>query len=449
MRNVFSLFIFLLSLTPLFSGTPTASVTPDDFQYSAGVKGPIKNNSLYQIILSDEILQRCSADCKDLRLTDPANNEIPHVIIKNKTQKKTEKYLFEIIQYEEDSNLAVITMKLPEKHKPISIINLITTDRDFKKNLILHGSHDMGKWILLAEDNIYDFSSQVDLRKTKIKFRRSDYNYYRLQLIEKKITGNDYEAFSLKYKGMDFSVNNIKNKNIRINKIMAQATSEKKKAAVNDEAVFTEFYRYTEEDGDTAIIVEAGLPFNRVSFDASNPYFYRVVEIYYSDTGKEDSYRLLKRAPIYRFHLSGHKEARNYIEYAADRHKFYKLLIKNKNNPPLILKKIKFNWVQRNLYFIGLNDASAYTLRFGNPALDRPDYDLARFIHQGNWFSHNYEKLETTQVKKNINYKPVFSRDRQTRIEKMVLTVIIVIMVVGIGFWLYTLVRKISNHTKK
>ncbi len=449
LRKAFLFLIFLLSLIFLSSGIRAASLSPDDFQYSAGIKGPIKNKSMYQVILSREILQKCSlTSCNDLRLSDQNNNEIPYVIIRNISQEKPEKYRFEIINYEDDPYSAVITVKLPEKYRSIRVISLIISDRDFKKNVILHGSHDMKKWVLLAEDNIYDFSSQINLRKTDVKFGKSDYRYYRLQLIEKKTAGADDETFKLKYKGLDFSISSIKSKKIRINEIFGQTALESYEHATNNEAVFTEFTSRVEEEKDTVIIVETNLPFNRIYFDISNPYFYRDVVIYFSDTGEKDSYKLLAHDVIYRFPLSGHKETKNYVDRTIRKQRFYKFIIKNNDNPPLTVRNIKFEWVQKSLYFIGLNDAEEHILFFGNPLFDQPHYDLKNFINQSNWFNHKYEKLEIASIEKNVNYKPAVSEDKQKKIEKTVLTVIIIIMVIGLSYWVYTLIRKTSGNKK-
>ena len=95
-----------------------------------------------------------------------------------------------------------------------------------------------------------------------------------------------------------------------------------------------------------------------------------------------------------------------------------------------------------------MNDNEKYTLLFGNPGLDSPHYDLPNFINQSNWFSHKYEALELTHIKKNVNYKPSLPKDKQKRVEKTFLIAIVVILVAGISYWVYALIRKTSDHKK-
>lgn len=441
--------ILLLLFLFILPSAEAAPLTPENFQYSADLKGQIKTNALYQIALSKDILQKCFySNCNDLRLSDSNNNEVPYVIVTNYHHESTDSYPFEITNYESGASADIITIRLPEKHRPISVIKLNIPEADFNKRIILYGSPDSKKWILLAEDNIYDFSSQVNLRKTEIKFNTSDYRFYRIQLVEKKSKGDGKETLSLKYKDLAFNVDNIKNKKIRISEIFGQTAASTSAPAAKDTAAFADIAGSVDSDGNTVIIIEANLPFDRIYIDVSDLYFYRNASIYYSDTAEKDSWRLVADNTIYSFPLQDRNEIKNYIDCSINKRKFYKFVIKNNDNPPLSVSRIRFEWIRKSLYFIALNDDERYTVLFGNPGLDSPRYDLPNFINQNNWFSHKYEALELTHIKKNLNYKPFLPKDKQKRVEKIFLTVIIFIMVTGLSYWVYTLIRKTSGHKK-
>ena len=447
MKNVFlCLTCLLLSILPAAFGAPLMT---EDFQYSSDLKGLIKTHVLYQVVLSKDVLQKCFySNCNDIRLSDSNNNEVPYVIVTNYYHESTDSYPFEITNYESGASSDIITMKLPEKHRPISVIKLNIPETDFNKRIILYGSPDSKKWILLAEDNIYDFSSQVNLQKTEIKFSKSDYRYYRIQLVEKKPSGDGQETLSLKYKDLTFNVDNIKSKKIRISGILGQTAAETSAPAAKDTAVFTDIEDSVDSDGNTVIVIEANLPFDRVYIDVSDLYFYRDAAIYYSDTAEKESWRLLANNVIYSFPLQDRNETKNHIDCSIHKQRFYKFVIKNKDNLPLSVSRIRFEWIRKSLYFIALNNNEKYTLLFGNPGLDSPHYDLPNFINQNNWFSHKYEALDLTHIKKNVNYKPFLPKDKQKRVEKIFLTVIIFIMVTGLSYWVYTLIRKTSQHKK-
>jgi hypothetical protein len=441
--------ILLLLFLPILPLAEAAPLMPENFQYSADLKGQIKTHALYQIVLSKDVLQKCFySNCNDLRLSDSNNNEVPYVIVTNYHHESTDSYSFEITNYESGASADIITMKLPEKHRPISVIKLNIPETDFNKQIILHGSPDSKKWILLAEDNIYDFSSQVNLRKTEIKFNTSDYRYYRIQLVEKKLKEDEKETLSLKYKDLAFNVDNIKNKKIRISGILGQTATETSAPTAKDTAVFADLAGSVDSNRNTVIIIEANLPFDRIYIDVSDLYFYRDAAIYYSDTAEKNSWRLLSDNTIYSFPLQDRNETKNYIDCSTHKQKFYKFVIKNNDNPPLSVSRIRFEWIRKSLYFIALNEDEKYTLLFNNPGLDSPHYDLPKFINQNNWFSHKYEALELTHIKKNVNYKPSLPKDKQKRVEKTFLIGIVVILVAGLSYWLYALIRKTSQQKK-
>jgi len=450
MRNLL-LASFLLFLGVIFAAICGAAVslTPNNFKYSIDMEGPIKSNSIYQVQLSSGILQKSAAGLNDIRVFDLNNNEIPYVIIENEYPDEViETYSLEIVDYFEDKNFALITIKLPEKHQPISLIDLDIVNRDFKKNFILYGSSDMKNWDLLAEETIYDFSSQVDLRKTRIKFKKSGYRFYRIKLTDAGVkTGTD-KSIKLKYEGLDFSVNNIKDKSLHINRIIGITASREDKIRVYDEKMFTDFSLNLNKDRDSVITIEADLPFDKMHFDISNAYYYREVELYFSETGKEDSYSLITRSPIYNFSLFGLNETKNYIENKQGKHKYYRIVVKNKNNPPLEVKSIRFEWLQKNLYFVALTDSGKYLLCFGNNIINRPDYDLSNFINQHNWFKQKHEKLKINQIKLNADFRQELSKDKKGQIEKIILTAIVIILVIGISFWLYKLIGKTADNKK-
>lgn len=441
MKKLLTIFLFLLFCT--VSAKASITLKPENFQYCSELEKTTKNNALFQVWMTSDILQKCSADCSDLRLFDQDNNEIPYVIIGNEHPDEImESYTLEIVDYSDGSDSKVITMKMPDKYRPISLMNLDISDRNFKKSVTLYGSHDMGKWDLLGKGTIYDFSAQVALRKTEIKFNKTDYRYYRLKITSDDINAQPDKSIKLKYEGLDFSSSNLENIKLHINKITGITGSRKDNIRVYDEKSFTAFPVNLDKEKNTIIKLEAGLPFDKIYFDISNPYYHRKISIYGSDTGKEDSYRFLARSSIYSFPLSGINETKNYIAYPSVKHKYYKIIVENKNNPPLEITNIRFLWIQKNLYFVSLSKPSEYSLCFGNSTISRPNYDLARFINHNNWFSQNFAQLNTAQITLNSDFRERLPDDRKTRIEKIILTGIVIILVIGISFWLYRLMRK-------
>lgn len=441
MKKILTAIVFLLFCTA--SVEASIILKPDNFQYCSELEQPAKNSTLYQTWITSDILQKCSTDCSDLRLFDQDNNEIPYVIIGNEHPDEIiETYRLEIVSYSDNPASKVITMKMPDKYRPVSLISLDISERDFKKTVMLYGSHNIKKWDLLVKEAIYDFSSQVALRKTEIKFNKADYRYYRLEIIDDNPSVKSDKSIKLKYEGLDFSADSLEIKNLHISKITGTTGFRKDNIKVYDENNFTTFTVNLDKDRNTVIFLEAGLPFDKIYFDISNPYYHREISLYGSNTGEKDSYKFLTRESIFSFPISDISETKNYIAYQSPKEKFYKIIIQNRNNPPLEIKSIKFLWVQKNLYFVSLNKPSNYSLCFGNNTISGPSYDLANFINHNNWFNQNYEKLNTAQIIQNSDFRERPPEDRKMKIEKIVLIGIVIILVIGIGFWLYRLMRE-------
>ena len=441
MRQFVAIIAVLLSVIVGSNAYSTTSVlTPHDFQYMSELSGQMKGNRLYHIHLSADILKNCAVGCRDIRLFGSDRSEVPYVIILNESpEEKQESYALIITKYDDQADAVVLTMELPEKHRPISSLALNIPNRDFIKTAIVYGSHDRKSWKKLVEDTIYDFTSQVDLRKTRLRFEKSDYRYYRLHLIDARREGADHPSIRLQYDGLNFSVDKLKNKRLRIQEMVASTTGNARTVVVYDKAVFTDFSAQEDENHNTIITVNADLPADIISFELSNPYYFRNVSVLSSETGKEDSYHLLARGSIYSFPLSGNTEVNKAILSSSPKHRYYKFVIENKNNPPLNVRSITFEWVQRNLFFVALSDTGNYVLYVGNGSVEVPNYDLSKFVRQDNWYEQQYGTLDTSSVSHNAGYQPTISKDKRVRIEKTILTGIVIVLVFGIGYWLYRL----------
>ncbi len=441
--------VFIVSLCTAGMPAAAAPLTSKDFQYCAEVAGQAKTGALYSVHLTGDVLEKCSTGCVDLRLFGPAGQEMPFVVIENVAPPEPqEKYPLEITDYAPSGTEAVITMKLPERRRPVTVLEIQTADRDFKKRAVLSTSRDNKTWRVAAEDAIYDFSSRVDLRKTRIEFKKTDDRYFRLKLTDDGGKEQGGTSIKLKYEGLDFSVEGMQKKEIRIQGVHALTALYRERVPVYDTRAFSNVLAKTDKDGNTVIILKTGLPVERFSFDIANPYYSRSVMVSVSGAEDEETYRFMARGTIYRFALDGRKEEQVFIDARSSKQASYKIVIENRGNSPLDVKAVDLSWVRQDLYFLALNDNDRHTLCFGNDTLTRPEYDIARFITRGNLAQHSPASLTTSEIGVNAGYVPKAPKQKRARIEKLVLTVVVVVLVIGMGYWLFTLVRKIAREKR-
>jgi hypothetical protein len=448
-------FAFFLYVCPLLVGllsveASAAPLTPKDFQYCAEVAGQTRVNALYGVHLPGAVLENCASGCSDLGLFGPLGKETPFVVIENVAPPEPqENYPLEITDYTPSGMEASITMRLPEKHRPVTVIEIHTADKDFKKRALLSSSRDNKTWRVVAEDVIYDFSSRVDLRKTRIEFKKKDDRYFRLKLSDdggKEPPGKT--AIRLKYEGLDFSVEGMQKKELHIQGVYALTALYRERMPVYDNKTFPDLSAKTDKDGNTVIILKAGLPMERLSFKVADPYYSRSVTVSASAPEDENLYRVVTRGTVYRFSLDGRKEEQSFIDARSSKQVSYKIVIENRGNPPLDVQAVDLSWVRQDLYFLALNGGDRHTLCFGNDTLSRPGYDIARFITGENLAQHSPASLTAGDIRVNAGYVPKAPKQKRARIEKLILTAVVVVLVIGMGFWLFTLVRKIAREKR-
>jgi hypothetical protein len=436
--------MFLLIAVFCIPALAVAAPTPADFSYCSEVQAVIKADSLYQIHLTDDIIQKASAGLLDLRLFDSSGKETPFTVIENVPpyEETVETYPMEITGYDAGASSTVITMKLPQKHRPISLLDLDIADRDFKKHVTLSGSSDGKTWQMLVEDSVYDFTSQVNLRKTRIDFPKSEARFFRLTLTDFAPQQATQQSIKLKYEGLEFSVNEAQKKELHIHAVKGSTLIPAEKKPVYDQKSFTNLAPEPNKDGNTVIAIAAALPIDQLSIDVTNHYYYRIINLYGSTTGRDDSYRFLASQPIYRFPLSSEQhEEKNHIESNLPKYAYYKVIVMNKNNPPLDMRGITVSWIQQNLYFIALRNDERYSLCFGNQRMTRPDYDIVKFVNRNSLSRHSFEHA-TLAAPVQSGGPSLTLRERLVGMEKLVLKVVVVLLVVGMGGWLYTLLKK-------
>ncbi len=441
---------FLLILTLLLASTIVNAVTAFEekgFQYSAIMKGPFKMGTLYRLRLSADILEKTGINEGDLRLFDSEKVETPYSILKNMSLSvKTDHIPLKITGYRANKKSVYIIVRVKEgETRSIQSIDLDIKDHNFLKDVTLHGSYNLRRWKLLSQNALYDYSREVNWRNTKIQFDPSNYPYYRIQLGGGKTS---QKSIRLKYKDLDFNVEGLYSKKLRINKIMGETVEKDVLPTVYDEKRVTDFTQTLDEKGNSIIILRGNVPADEVIFETNHLYYYRNVRVYYSDTGKKKSYRYLIQGVIHRFiRPQSLKERKNRIALEGEKHPYYRFVIENHKNPPVKITGITFRWVQKVLFFIPLNDTDHYTLSLGHPYKDLSEYDIAWFVNQSNWFKQGFKDVpsivgirETSQ--RSDDQKNDWLKDLN------LLTIIVITLVIGLGLWVYFLFRKVLREKK-
>ncbi len=446
---------FLLAvLTALSVFLPHArALEMGDFLYSVELKGDIAANGIYMAPVGLEVTERSGADFEDLRVMAAGSEEVPFVILKDVTPREyvDNFYSMSIVDYYEETSGVTLIVKMPDKRQPIEIIELSTDNRDFKKHAALYGGDDNSSWQKIAEEPIFDFSSQVNYRKTEFKLgTKYNFKYYKFVINGSSASSpaEKQKTIKLSYEGLDFSVEGYKEQKLKIDAVYAKTGFNVKKDGTSayDEKIFDKLNIVSDKAGNSVIDLEANIGFERVTFDIAPSFYRRSVKVYFSETGADGSYNYLTDFNVYNIPLDEYNTSRSDLWYSCSKHKFFRFVIENKNNPPLALNKIKFEFIRKNLFFVAPRTAQPYYICFGSKSLKKPEYDISTFINQGNWHRQNYRRLQAAAPVLNASYKEkVPKQPMRPEVEKALLTVIVIIVIAALGYWLFTLMAAVPN----
>ena len=449
--NLSAIAAILLALGLFIS--PAGALEMKEFMYSVELKASGVPNNIYMAPLTVEMAERSRAGYEDLRVLSADSAEVPYVILDDRTPPEyvNNYYLMSVSDYRDETDSAVLVMKMPDKRKPVEILEIETFNTDFKKHVILYGGNDDQNWEQLAEEPVFDFSSQVNYRKTDFKLgRKCDFKYYKFVIKNfAPSKGGSGQSIKLSYEGLDFSVDKFNEQKLKIEGVNARTAFNVKKDGTKnyDEKVFDKLNITTDKANNTVIDIEADLYFDRIVFDISAAYYRRNVKVYYSETGVDDSYRYMADFSVYNIPLDEYRTTRGDWWYSSPKHRFFRFVIENKNNPPLAVNKISFAFVRKNLFFAPAAASAGYYICFGNKTLKRPEYDISSFINERNWHKQNYSTLSGGPLTLNASYKEEKAKEpMRPEVEKALLTVIVIIVIAALGYWLFNLMAAVPRE---
>lgn len=452
-RRVAAASVFIsLALAFFFTVRPAAAVALDDFMYSVELKGQQAGAKIFMAPVTVEMAERSRAGFDDLRILAGDSSEVPYAIVDDYTPPEyvNEYYSMSVSGYKDETDSAELVMKMPDRRKPVEIIEIETFNTDFRKHVVLFGGNDGQSWEQLASEPVFDFSSQVNYRKTDFKLgRKCDYKYYKFVINNAAPSrGSRGESIRLSYEGLDFSVDRFREQKLKIEGVNARtAFNVKKDGSRNyDRKTFDSIVAKLDKSNNSVIDIEANLYFDRVVFDIAEAYYRRPVRVYYSETGAEDSYRHLADFSVYNIPLDEYRTTRADWWYSSPKHRFFRFVIENRNNPPLRVNSISFEFIRKKIFFVPSSACAPYLACFGNPSIKRPEYDISSFINQGNWYRQSYSTLACGPLALNAAYREKKAPEpMKPEVEKALLTVIVIIVIAALGFWLFNLMAAVPS----
>jgi|GEM_PF-3579550 len=456
-------YLFLaLVLSLVLRVAPCSAAAPSDFQLrallapQASDAAAFEPQGLYMSPLPRQIVEETGPNFADLRLFAKDNAEIPYVILDNATRlQKKISYALKVLSYDKDQNDMVLVLEKPVNAAPLAALEIKTSSRDFRKNLAVEASPDAKTWSPLATESIYDLSSHIDLRKTQFAFPQTPHRYLRLKIADADPQSDAVKTLQMQYQGLEVFMRDAAAKPLRLDSILGWTSLEADTAVVWDEAAFVNPSPRV-EGKDTVLDLATALPAEALRFEVRDPLFFRDVEIFgiesltpsaATDRPTDKTPQRIGRGSLYSLALAGQGqlggEYNDEIKLGGGKYKLLRVVIHNRDNPPLAIPKITLRWRQKLLFFVATGPAASYALCFkaADPReLKAPNYDLQRFATADNWHTLGAQPARLAAVEANPAASSVLFRTAD--LERWLLTGGVSLICLALAGWLFVLLRK-------
>lgn len=437
-------FILLLS----FHSTRVFALDTSLYEYSAPVVSEFKPGEPARVPLPQELLSKSRLGLQtDLRVVDDQGTEIPFVI-QNRVEpgEVSQSFAFKITSYDQKQKKSLIVVKRPDKAPPFREVEFVTDSEDFKKKVVIEASQDGMSWSQVAADMIFDFSASIALSKIVIEIPRTDQPHLRLILEDESTPLQKDPEFSLAYEGLQFKAAGVNTKSFRIAAIRGRTGPEQDEKPVYDilEISPEQFTVTADKEGNTLVnLGRIHLPVSEVVLDVANPYFYRQVEVVETEDEDGEDERVVGRGPLYR--MTGMKKPENRLSFGETTLRHAWLRITNNNNPPLKLNSVELKWTRKDLTFIP-EPGRNYRIFAGSAEAETPTYELQKVLSGDRRETASYQELLSGAVERNAAFRPGKGpKESRARREKTLFTVVILLVVALIGFWLVRLLKQVSQ----
>ncbi len=449
--NTNCLIVLFITLFLGYTGynSTAQAVELTEFRYTTKIESDFTPNLLNCLRLNKEIVSETHNNFSDLRIFDNLGRETPYIIYgERKPPQEIKSFSFKVISYKDADGSTEIIVKRPKNGASYSSIQFITSNSDFKKSVNIIGSADRQTWNDIAAETIFDFTSRVDLRKTTIKTPEADYPYLKIYIKDDSLLGENNTDIKLHYNGLEFAVEGDRKKIFRIDSIIGSNGVSVPSEEVLDYTYCNNRDIFTDSGGNTVINLDrVNLPVTEITLQIENPYYYRFVELLGSDSGEEKSFHKLCSGNIYK--ITGMKNPEDTIRCTHSGMKHLQLKIFNGDNHQLQISKIKIGWVKQNLYFVPESGRS-YSIYFGSDKVEMPLYELKNLITPEYEKLKQYNVIGTESITSSPYYKPQKSlEDKKEKIEKSILTSVVLMLVGGLGYWAYRLMKRLPTELEE
>ncbi|MDF1536852.1 MAG: hypothetical protein P1S46_10210 [bacterium] len=378
------LWCLVLAAAPVHAG----SVQPSQFRHMVDIGDGFTPDTPARLTLTEEVLSKTARAFSDLRLFDDTGNEVPYVIYEEIVPGERETgFDFKVRSFDDTGDKVTVLVERPGKEKAYDRIEILTPARDFKKNVGVYSSPDTGEdlpgtWRKLADDTVFDFSSRIDLRKTRFGIPGTSSRYLNLVLTDERQVGEEEGSIRLEYDGLRFEVGGLNDEPFRIDRIRGWRGESRAGEPVLDRKIISRPGHIIDERGDSIYdLGPVNLPVSRVTLRVDRKYYHRRVELMGADSDSDEKYVRVGSGTIYN--------------------------------------------------------------------IPGPDYELAQVVRSEHGKLSSYPEPALKNVRNNPGFMAGKPESTKEITENTAFKIVILVLVLGLAWWLYRLMKKLPVSVNK
>lgn len=377
-----------LVVSVCWAATPLSAAEPV-FQFSREVQNlPLTQDELLTVTLDTDVFAATQDGLSDLRLLDQAGKAVPYFLRKVQTPRaRTVRTTWNVQKPAarplENGGLE-ITVKLEKDDPHPTGLSLISPLRDFRQRVRVETSADGKTWEPAGSEGvIFDYSRYMDVRNDSVSFPETGLRHFRIVIDDVTVEQeNELLALTRRLRGKEETERTeqvvIERRPFRIDRI---EFFREERATGDAQGAYPVSGHRVEQKPDkqqTIVFVDTRRqPLTSLELDSPDRNFSRHASVEIEQVhGVTKSWQKIGEGTFSRVDFKSLKREELAITFAESRQSQYRLVIDNRDSPPLEVKGVKAAGNVYELAYLAAPDRR-YQLVYGATDAEPASYDTA------------------------------------------------------------------------
>jgi hypothetical protein len=354
----------------------------------------------------------------DLRVVTDAKEEVPWQIV-----EKTPRTTYEEIPHRmqnlslTDKGETWLELLLERQEVQVNAIEVVTSDTNFSRQVQVLGSADGKTWNLVRGDGVvFDITRMEKIRHTRINFPQMNFQYFALKINNSGAQPLDISDVKVLQQGVEPEQTYV---------IYGKIENSENNPKLKENSII--------------VRMNTAFPVDRLIINTTERNFQRSVAV--QVRRDEGDWRHWAQGTIFSFDTATMHEAQLTIDIPTVSAKEFRLVFKNFDSQPLLIRQITGQGYKRSLVFKHQADKKMY-LFWGNPLAKEPRYDLSGVLSRQNL---DLPTAYLGQAYPNSKFAGNSARLPFTERYKYLLYILVLLGIAGLIFLQYRVFRRMKS----